>query len=360
VTDKPHGVGILAVGMYVPAEVRRNAWWPRDVVERWTAQRRAAALPPVPADLSDGARRILQAQIEQASDPFLGTVERRVMPADLTITEMEAQAARDAIARAGIDPAAIDLLLTHTVVPDYLLANPACPLHEALGLSQTCLSLETEATAYTSFAQLALAEAAIAAGRARYALLVQSCGASRLIEPDDPSSVVVGDGATAIVLGPVSAGRGVLSAVHYTEGRYPKSLIMSVRDGRWYDGGHVRMHIGDPRQLFEAQLRIADTCADSVVAALAKAGHGLDDVDFLCVYQGTAWIQRIVYEQLGIRHLMPADIFQRYGYLSSAMIPAALYDAEQSGKLAADDLVVLVGGGTGMTYGATVLRWGTT
>jgi 3-oxoacyl-[acyl-carrier-protein] synthase-3 len=353
------GVGILGIGMYMPPEVRRNDWWPPEVVARWVAERHASP-PRLPPVLSDGARRILQAHAEQADDPFLGTVERRVLSPDLTIADMEVRAAREALSRAGIDPAAIDLLLTHTIVPDYQLANPACPLHEALGLPEACLSLETEATAYTSFAQLALAEAAIAAGRARYALLVQSCAATRLVEADDPSSVLVGDGATAIVLGPVSAGRGYLSSVHYTEGRYPKSLIMSVRDGRWYDEGRVRMHVGDPHQLFEAHLRIADTCADSVVAALRKSGHTLDDVDFLCVFQGTPWIQRVVYEQLGVRHLTPSDIFRRYGYLSSVMIPAALLDAERDGKLADDDLVVIAGGGTGMTYGAAVLRWGGT
>jgi 3-oxoacyl-[acyl-carrier-protein] synthase III len=40
------------------------------------------------------------------------------------------------------------------------------------------------------------------------------------------------------------------------------------------------------------------------------------------------------------------------------MIPAALFEAQQEGELADGDLVVLSGGGTGMTYGAAVLRWG--
>jgi hypothetical protein len=73
----PRGVGILGIGMYMPPEVRRNDWWPPEVVARWVAQRHASP-PRLPAVLSDGARRILQAHAEQADDPFLGTVERRV------------------------------------------------------------------------------------------------------------------------------------------------------------------------------------------------------------------------------------------------------------------------------------------
>jgi 3-oxoacyl-[acyl-carrier-protein] synthase-3 len=351
-------VGILATGMYMPSEIRRNDWWPSEVVARWMQQRGAMASPPVPADVSDGARRVLRAHAEQLADPFQGAVERRVLAADMTIADMEERAAREAIARSRIDPSLIDLLLTHSVVPDHQMTNPACELHERLGLSPRCLSMHTEATAYTVLGQLALAEASIAAGRTEYGLLVQSCAATRLIEMDDPNSVLLGDGATAVVVGPASAGHGFLSAVHYTEGRYPRSLIMSVRGGRWFDDGRVRVHIGDPRQLYEAHLRIPDTCAESVIAALRSSGLALSDVDFLCVFQGTPWLQGVVYEQLGIRELEPFDIFRRFGYLSSAMIPAALYVAEQEGKLADGDLVVLTGGGTGMTYGASVLRWG--
>lgn len=351
-------VGILGLGMYVPPEIRRNDWWSEDVVAGWMEQRRAAPRPAVPEGLSDGAIRVLHAQSDHADDPFHGALERRVLAPEMTVIDMEERAARDAIARAGIDPAAVDLLLTHTVVSDHQMTNPACILHQRLELSATCLSMHTEATAYSCLAQLALAEAALAAGRARYALLVQSCAATRLVESDDPSSVVVGDGATAIVLGPVSAARGFLSAVHYTEGRYPLSLIMSVRDGRWFDKGRALIHVGDPRQLYEAHLRIADTCAESVVGALKKAGHLISEIDYLCVFQGTAWIERVVHEQLGIRNASPVDVFRRFGYLSSAMIPAALYLAEQEGRISADDLVVITGGGTGMTYGATVLRWG--
>ena len=352
------GVGILAVGMYVPPEVRRNDWWPADVVARWVEQRRASPPPQLPADLGEGAMRILRAHAEQARDPFQGAVERHVIAPEMSILDLEERAARDAIERAGIDPRAIDLVLTHAVVQDHQLMNPACPLHERLGLSPACLALHTEATAYTSLAQLALAEAAIAAGRARYALLVQSSAATRLIDRDDPSSVLLGDGATAVILGPVRARRGFLSATHYTEGRYPLSLIMSVPGGRWYDAGSARIHIGDPQQLKEAHIRIADTVAESVLAALAKSGHTLAEVDFLCVFQGTPWLQKVVYEHLGVQHLKPFDIFERFGYLSSAMIPAALFVARQEGQLADDQLVVITGGGTGMTYGATVLRWG--
>lgn len=350
-------VGIRAIGMYEPPIVRRNDWWPVDLVDKWVEKRKDRLGSSVPFAATPGERRILHASAEQALDPFLGAVERRVVPAELSVLDIEERAARDAIARARIDPLEIDLLLTHSVVPDYQLANPACPLHERLALSPKCLSLHTEATAYASLAQLAIAESLIASGRNRYALLVQSCVATRLFAQEDQNSVLVGDGATAIVLGPVESGRGILGAVHYTEGRYPTGLVMGVPGRRWYDDGQVRAHVGDPQQLSSALLRIADTCAEAATALLTDVGMKLTDIEFLSVFQGMPWLQAVVYEELGINHIQPFDVFSKFGYLSSAMIPAALFRAEQDGKLADNQLVVIVGGGTGMTYGATALRW---
>lgn len=350
-------VGIRAVGMYDPPIVRRNDWWPEELVREWVAQREAQPKLTLRSGATPGEQRIFHAIMEQRSDPFLHCVERRVVPPELSILDIQERAARDAMARANVDPAEIDLLLCHSIVQDHQLMNPACPLHERLGLNPECLALHTEATAYTSLAQIALGEASIAAGRSRCALLVQSTIATRLVDQTDPSSVLVGDGATAMILAPVETGRGILGAVHYTEGRYPTGLVMSVPGGKWYDDGAARIHIGDRQQLFASEVRIADICAEAVTAVLALIGYKLLDIDFLCVLHGTPWLQRVVYEELGVSHIQPFDVFSQHGYMSSAMIPAALYKAAQAGKIADNALVVMVGGGTGMTYGATAVRW---
>jgi 3-oxoacyl-[acyl-carrier-protein] synthase-3 len=349
--------GILAVGAWFPDEVRRNDAWSDDLIDRWAARRGAA--PPISRDgLGAGQRRVLDAMAAQAADRYLGTSERRVVaPAD-AILGLEERAARDAIARAGIDPVAIDLLVVHSAVPDHQLANTATTIHQRLGLPAGCLSVMIEATGYSSLAQLGLAEAAIVAGRARNALAIQSFVGSRMVARDDPSSLLVGDGATAFVLGPVS--RGILAIAHYTQGGSADGLVMTVPGGRWYDPGTPRAHIANPRRLLEAQLLIADTCERAARDALQRAGYTLDDVDVLLVYPGTPWMQRVVYDQLGMTRAPAGELFQRLGYLSSAALPAALWTAERDGALADGDLVVLVGGGTGMTYGAAVLRWGAT
>jgi 3-oxoacyl-[acyl-carrier-protein] synthase-3 len=352
-------VGILGVGLSVPSIVRHNDWWPRDVVAGWTAARSAAPPPPATtAGLAPGAARVLAALATQAADPFQGAVARHVLPEGVTVLDLAEQAARQAIARAGIAADELDVVLTHTVMPDVLLGNPATQLHHRLGLPRRCFAMETDAAAYSFLMQLSIAEAMIASGRARRALLVQACGASRLINMADPTSVLFGDGATAVVVGRVAEGRGILGVAHHADGRYPDTLVASVPGAGWSAPGRGLIHVANPAQMRALFLETADVCKESIDAALADAGVAAGDIEFFAMYQGTPWLRQVVQQHVGLDHARWIDTFPRTGYLFAAVLPAGLYYAEQEGLLRPGDLVLATGGGTGMTFGSTVLRWG--
>ena len=348
-------VGILGIGKYLPPEIRRNDWWPAEVVERW-AQSRPAAPPPVIDGLGAMAARVLEELGSQAQDPFQGAVERHVM-GDESITDMEQRAAQDAIDRAGIDASAIDLVLTHTATPEYLLSNPAAMLHERLGLRAECFAMQTESAAYGFMHQLTLAQAMIEAGRARYALLVQSSSATKLCDPHDALAPYFGDGATAVVVGPVRGG-GIRASVHYTDGRFSDTLVAGVPGGAWYDPQRSIMHIRDPGKMRTLLLRTVDLLAQSVGTALERAGCGPADVRLLCIHQGTPWLRRLTQEATGLTAAHTIETFTKTGYLFSAILPLGLRIAEDEALVKRGDTVVLLGGGTGTTYGATVIDWG--
>ncbi|HWO25625.1 MAG TPA: 3-oxoacyl-[acyl-carrier-protein] synthase III C-terminal domain-containing protein [Kofleriaceae bacterium] len=353
-------IGIRGIGWYLPPEVRPNAWWPPEVVERWRAAMlaRAAAAPPPPAALTAGERLVLEALARQEIDPFQGTVSRHVMPDDMSVLDMEEHAARMAIERAGIAPGDIDLLLTNMVVPDYALGNPACSLHHRLGLPRACLSMHSDVPSYTFMMQLTLAEAMIHTGRARSALLVQSCAPSRLVEPADPLAPYFGDAATAVVVGRVGEGRGIEAAVHFTDGRLSRTLVASVPGGRWYDAGRPVLHIVEPQQMQRALLETADMCKVSLDAALAQASRAPSDVGFFCIQQGTPWLRPVVQAYLELPDARWIETFQKTAYVFASAQPLALALAAEGGKLVDDDLALLIGGGPGATYGAALIRWG--
>ena len=362
-------IGLLGVATFLPPETRLNRWWSDATVERWIAARAAAPPPPSgvpeaerPRHMTDAMARVLAAMSEQAFDPFHGVTSRHVMPADMVASEMERQAAERVIAHVegrglGFARDRIDALLVHTAVPEYLLSNTACVLHEALGLSTRCLSLEAAASSHSFMAQLTLAEQMIASGRARYVLIVQSCALSRLLDPEDPLAPMFGDGAAATIVGPVDTG-GLLATVQHTRGKYPRALVASVPARRWYDDGRVVLHSADPVGARQVFLQTADFAIEVVGQALREAQLAPGDVDFFAVHQGTPWLRKVAHDVLGLGNARSLDTFATTGYLFGVSIPLVLETAQRRGMLARGDRVVLYGGGSGVTFGAIALGWG--
>jgi 3-oxoacyl-[acyl-carrier-protein] synthase III len=349
------GIGIRGVALYLPPIVRSNDWWPSHVVARWQSAPRTA--PPDRA-LTAGETLVAAALREQAADPFQGAVSRHVMPDGMTVLDMAEQAARLAIARAGVAAEDVDLLLANTVLPDVLLGNPACQIHHRLGLSRRCFAMETAAPTYSFLMQLTLAQAMINAGQAELALLVQSCAASRWLDFEDPVSPVFGDGATAVVVGRVHVRRGLLGAVHYCDGRFPSTLVAGVPLGASSGPGRGVIHVADAAQMRELLLLTADMLKESIDAVLASSRLTTNDIGFFAMHQGTPWIRQVVTDHAGLGRARWIDTFSHVGYLFACIQPAALALAEQAGLLAEDDIVLAAGGGTGVTFGSVAMRWG--
>jgi 3-oxoacyl-[acyl-carrier-protein] synthase-3 len=348
-------VGIVSVATHLPPEVRTNTWWRSETLRQW-GERRTRPPDVRPEDLTPAMARVHAAMAGQADDPFQGVTERRVLAAGMAAADMEADAAEQAITRSGIDRSEIDILFAHTAVPEYLLSNPACALHRRLGLPPGCFTMQAEASGYSFMAQLSLAVRLIASGHARYALLVQSCIGSRLIDPEDPASPAFGDGAAAVLVGPVRQG-GVLAAVHRTDGSYPRALVASVPGRRWYDDGRIVLHRADPAAAVRVFLETADRANEVVSEALREAGQLAGEVDFFAVHQGTPWLRAVTQETIGLSRARFVDTYATTGYLFSVSLPLVLEAGERRGLLRHGDLVVLHGGGVGATYGAIVMRW---
>lgn len=347
-------LGILGLGTYLPEEIRTNDWWPKQTVAAWPVGKASPA--PLPDNPSAGMHRVLAAMAELQADPFQGVTQRRVMADAMTAIDMEESAARAAIADAGIDRSEIDLLLCHTAVPEYLLTNTACALHHRLGLPASCFTMGVDASAHSFLLQLTLAEQMIAGGRARNALLVQSSSVSRLLDPSQSTSALFGDGASAVVVGP-TASDGLIATVQRTNGAHNRTLIASVPGRSWYHEGRVVLHSADPVAARDVFLQTADCCEDVVTGVLGQAGLERSDVDFFACHQGTRWLTEVLRAHCGLHGAKSVTTFAWSGYLFAVSIPLVLSVAEREGLLRPDDRVLMFAGGTGVTYGATLLRW---
>jgi 3-oxoacyl-[acyl-carrier-protein] synthase-3 len=307
--------------------------------------------------LSRGVQLTLEALSDMHDDPFQGARERRLMPEGVLTSDMELIAARAAMQDAAVDPHQIDCLLEATTTPDYLAANNACLLQHELRLPARCFTTSIEAASNAFLMQLELARSLIFAGSATTCLLVQSTAMSRLVPTNQSFSTWFGDGATAVVVGRVADGAGILASTHLTDGSRHRALVCGVPGRRWYDEGRAVMYPADAALGRETLMTGVDRATEIIDQTLQAAQLSKRDVQFFACHQATSWLRRLTQEAAGLSAARFCDTFEWTGSLWGANVPFVLSHAVRNRLLSPGDLALLVSPGAGETWSCVALRW---
>ncbi|WP_129311549.1 3-oxoacyl-[acyl-carrier-protein] synthase III C-terminal domain-containing protein [Streptomyces sp. L2] len=177
-------------------------------------------------------RRMAQGPVdENAFDTlafFTGADQRRRLSNGERIEAYMADAARLALAQAGIGPEAVDRLYGYASVPDHLTPNPLYELHHMLGLPRRTLVVPINSEFSNFLASLVLATESVAAGGARHVLIVCGSNWTQHVDYTKGHAFAVGDAAAAAVVGP----EGLLRVVDHASETYSEqylSMTMTVR-----------------------------------------------------------------------------------------------------------------------------------
>lgn len=349
-------LSILGIGTFLPTVTKVNADWPADVVASWRetfSPERARQLAATSPE-GDGPSRVYEAMQSVAEDPFQGAVERRVMPDGMSAVDMATSAATAAMADAGVAATAIDFVLGSSFAPDLLNSPDPCGVHAMLGLRRDCFSVTVDAVCNSLQAQLSLAKGLVAQGQT--GLLLQATAASRVTPMDAPMSVHFGDGASALVVGRGER-RLLLGQRFETESELYRAMAITVPGGDWWDDGRPRSTALDKALARRMMPAAPDAARRLVDAVLAEAGVRHDQVQFFACHQATAWFRRVLQEYVGLSGARSFDTYAEAGTVSAANLPLVLDRARCLGLLSPGDLVVMFQGGTGATYGASLIRW---
>ena len=348
-----NGIGILGMGKYLPPTVRTNDAWSGEVTALW---RRGSATAD---DVISSAVAMAVSSIGDSAEPFAGICERRVMSEAMTASDMELCAASQAIEDAEISAEDLRLIVCASFVPDQLLSNNACRLHHRLRAPSRCAAVSLEAGCDAFLPAVSMAVSAIGAHSGGYALVVQSSAVSRILDYERPSSQYFGDGATAAVIGPVSAGHGLLApVVHRTDGSLNGAMAAGSRGRPWYRSLRMQLHSPDVGAAHRLVTRSLEFLVDVAQQALEDGSSTSDAVDFFNVHQGFPWMLDGMRSLLGLERARAVDTFTRYGNCAGATLPLGLCLGAADGVLRPDDLVLLAGLGVGATASAGLFRWG--
>jgi 3-oxoacyl-[acyl-carrier-protein] synthase III len=302
-------------------------------------------------------------RIVDTSDEWItsrtGIKQRRKAGPDEYTSQFAVRASREAIERAGIDPAQIDLILCATVTPDQILPSTGCLIQAQLGAHKAA-AMDVVAACSGFLYGLTLADAMIKSGQSKYALVIGAEILTRYVDYTDRSTCVLfGDGAGAAVLGAVESDRGILAAKIRSDGRYEEQLYAP---GGGTKGGFTAETIarGDHffkmkgNELFKVAVR---SMADISREVLEDAGLTTKDVKLFIPHQANQRITDAVASKLNVDESMVYSNIAMHGNTSSASIPIGLDECVASGKVQEGDVVLMASFGGGVTWGAVVMRW---
>jgi 3-oxoacyl-[acyl-carrier-protein] synthase-3 len=285
-----------------------------------------------------------------------GIKRRHVAGPNEKTSDLATNAARAALAKAGLDAGSIDVIVVATATPDNTFPATAVKVQANLGINHG-FALDVQAVCSGFVYALAVADNFIRLGQAERALVIGAETFSRIIDwKDRGTCVLFGDGAGAVVLEAAKGkgdktDRGILSTHLHADGRYYDLLKTDGGPGSTGTTGHVQM---EGAEVFRhAVVKLSEV----VDEALAANGLKPEEIDWLIPHQANQRIIDGTAKKLNLPVERVVTTIADHANTSAASIPLALATADGDGRIKRGQIVLLDAMGGGFTWGAAIVRW---
>ncbi|WP_282946747.1 MULTISPECIES: beta-ketoacyl-ACP synthase III [unclassified Sphingopyxis] len=277
---------------------------------------------------------------------------RHIAEPDETTATLGADAAKQALAAAGLQPADIGLIIVATATPDNTFPASATKVQAILG-APDCIAFDVAAVCSGFLYAVSVADSMLRTGAAKHALVIGSETFSRILDWEDRTTCVLfGDGAGAVVLSAegVEDDRGILATRLHAEGKYTDMLYVDGGPSTTGTVGHVRMQ---GREVFRHAVTNLAAVLGEVLEDVGLSAH---DIDWVVPHQANKRIIDATAKKLGLPAERVVLTVDQHANTSAASVPLALDLAVRDGRIKRGDLVVLEAMGGGFTWGAAILR----
>jgi 3-oxoacyl-[acyl-carrier-protein] synthase-3 len=186
---------------------------------------------------------------------------------------------------------------------------------------------------------------------------------SRILDWEDRSTAILfGDAAGAAMISPAAGAGRILGFDLGTDGSGADLLAVPAGGSRLpasHETVDQRQHYlrMNGREVFRFATRVI---VDSAGRVLEQCGRTIEEIDLFVPHQANLRIIDAAVHRMGIPRDRVCTNLERYGNTSCASIPLCLDEAQAAGRLRAGDLVLLMGFGAGLTWGACLMEWGGT
>ena len=287
-----------------------------------------------------------------------GIIERRHVAPHQATSDLCQEAGRRCIAKSGVDPKNIDLLVLATFTADMTFPSTACMVQDRLKLN--CPALEVQSACAGFMYALVTGAAYVLSGASDLALIIGGDCNTRIVNPDDVKTwPLFGDGAGAVLLTRGEPNQGLVSYCLGSDGSGAEILNRPACGSRLpptpelLAQGLQFMHM-EGRAVF--RWAVAILC-DTIQDVLKASGLRPNDIDLYFPHQANIRIINAAVDVLKIPRSKVCRNLERYGNTSAGSIPLVLDEAMQEDRIKPNDLVVLSGFGAGLAWGTALMRW---
>ncbi|CAI8344673.1 MAG: 3-oxoacyl-[acyl-carrier-protein] synthase 3 [Alphaproteobacteria bacterium UBA4588] len=281
-------------------------------------------------------------------------IKQRYLVEDERTSDLAVGAAKEALEHAGFSADDIDIIVLATTTPNDTFPSTASIVQKELG-AFNAFAFDVQAVCAGFVYALGVAESLLKIGQGKKALVIGAESFSKLLDWDDRTTCVLfGDGAGAVILEAAAPADdwGVLSSVLHTDGRYRDILYVDGGPSETGTVGHVRMKGQD---VFKHAVEKLSSALDE---ALKKAGKTPDDIDWLVPHQANLRIINGMQKKLGIDPQKVVRTVSEHANTSAASIPLALTAAVRDGRIQSGHVLAFEAIGGGLSWGASIVRFG--
>lgn len=284
-----------------------------------------------------------------------GIRERHIAADGETTCDLAEQAARRAIAAAGIDKNDVDLIVVATTTADRVFPSTACLLQDRLDI-HGCAAFDVQAVCTGFVYALGIADRFVRTGGARHALVIGAETLSRIVDWQDRATCVLfGDGAGAVIIS-ADARPGILNSHLHADGQYKELLTVPAGISQGYD--KVQANKAFMQMQGNEVFKVAvNTLGRIVDETLEKNGLRKSDVTWLVPHQANMRIIGATAKKLGMSMDHVVVTVDRHGNTSAASIPLAFDEAVRDGRIQRGDTVLMEAFGGGFTWGSVLLKY---
>lgn len=310
-------------------------------------------------------RKVSSAELDVVLSMTAGSVRKRSgiehryhATHDESQSGLAARALHDALARAGIDAASIDLVLSASGVQEQALPSTACRILDEARLRIGTPGFDINASCFSFPVALHVAAGLLNAAAYRRIAIVASDLASRGVDWScAEASLIFGDGAAAAI---VERGDGTVGIEGYQLRTYPEGkAFCEIRAGGTRRNPRVGMDPSDflfhmdGRRVFKLTANVIDALLDTL---LDEARITLDQIDTVVPHQASHLGMRHIASRLRVGAPKIVDIYATHGNQVAASIPTALHEAFTTGRARAGQHLMMIGTAAGLTVGGMILK----